>query len=38
MTTLLSAQEATLVAGSEQAFGRGVELQQRGDLEGARKA
>ena len=38
MPTLLSAQEATRVVGSEQAFARGVELQKHGDLEGARKA
>jgi len=35
MATLLSAQEAARVVGSEQAFARGVELQQHGDLEGA---
>ena len=38
MATLLSAQEANRVVGSEQAFARGVELQQHGDLDGARKA
>src|SRR6267378_7244385 len=38
MATLLSAEEAARVVGSEQAFARGVELQQHGDLEGARKA
>ena len=38
MPILLSAQEAGRVAGSEQAFARGVELQQHGDLEGARRA
>jgi tetratricopeptide (TPR) repeat protein len=38
MATLLLAQEATRVVVSEQAFARGVELQQHGDLDGARKA
>lgn len=38
IATSLSAQEASRVVGSEQAFARGVELQQHGDLEGARKA
>jgi tetratricopeptide (TPR) repeat protein len=38
-TATLSAQQAaTPVFASEQAFTHGVELQQRGDLEGARKA
>ena len=38
IATLLPAQEATRVVGSEQAFARGVKLQQHGDLEGARRA
>ena len=38
IATLVLAQEASLVVSSEQAFARGVELQQHGDLEGARKA
>src|SRR5258706_5075644 len=38
IATLLSAQEATRVVGSEQAFARGVKLQQHGELEGARRA
>ena len=38
IASLLPAQETTRVVGSEQAFARGVELQQHGDLEGARRA
>src|ERR1700682_1721135 len=38
IATLVPAQEATRVVGSEQAFARGVELQRHGDLEGARRA
>src|SRR5260370_17751944 len=38
LATLLPAQEATRVVGSQQAFARGVELQQHANLEGARRA
>src|SRR5258708_20843696 len=38
IATLLPAQEATRGVGSEQAFARGVELQQHGDMEGAPRA